>query len=845
MKKSQPPVSVSPVRFVGREAELSALADALVAGDALRPTVVLQGVGGVGKTALAAQLAAQSDIFFPGGVLWTDLPIHSGEPLPVLAAWARQCGEDVSWQPDLQTRARMVRDLLHERVAKRGWVLVVLDGVCERWLESARVLQVVCPPGVPLLLTTRDEGVGRGLGAAVHRLDVLSPDEALALLGALAGPAVGREPDAARRLAELVGGLPLALEMVGRLAALRNGESGFRLAGLGMELESLIAEAPEREGRPGLSACLSLGYGGLGPEVQRLFRALSVFAPAPLATGHVAAVTGWELAAVEERLAALVALSLVHRKGTGEDRPEAGDAWYVVHPLLRDYATALLEDAGEGPGTRAAHAAHYLDYAEAHGQPNSDGYDALEMEHSNVLAAIDQAYEAEQWAQVCRFVRALCDPCDGYLRVRGYWGELRARLEQGLEAARALDSPQDEAAFIQDLAVLAELSGDHAEAGRLYWQRMELAEELEDQEGVAQSLRQLGTLARNAGEYPEARRLYWQSLEIAEDLGDLANIASMLHELGNLTFLAGEQAEAQRLYQQSLEIAERLGDREGVASTLHQLGMLAHKAGEVPEAKRLYRRSLEIEQELGNRAGVAKSLHELGNLACLTGEVAEAQRLYQESLDISRELGDPAGVASTLGQLGNLACLVGEVAEAQRLYGHSLGILDRQGDRGGVAVTLHQLGNLAYLTGEHAEARRMYQQSLDIARELGDQAGITRTLGQLANLARVEGDLVEAEKHYRRSLGLCQESGDVITERITLSNLAVLCEDQGRLAEAFTLLGCAVEIDARVGLPELEADRRALKRVRLQMRPGCLGWIARRVVALDRALERMRGGRKR
>ena len=767
-----------PTYFTGRHDELDALAQALTSGDTPQAITALQGMGGIGKTALAAQLAAQLNGAFPGGVFWADLPANGGDPLPVLAAWARLCGHDVSALPDPQARAQAVRGILAGRVKEQGQLLVVLDDVRGGWLDGAQALQSARPPGVPLLLTTRDEELALALGATVRRLDVLPLEKALELLAALAGPVVEREPEAARRLAERVGCLPLELELAGKLAALRARKPGWQLASLAAQVEVRAAEALRLKGQHGLVACFSLSYDTLDPEGQRLFRVLGVFAPAPYAAGHVAAVLGWEVGATEAGLDALVALSLARWEGGGEgEKGRVGEGErvrYSLHPLLRDYAAALLEEAGEAPAARVAHTAHYLAYAEAHDQPTAADYDALEAERPNLLAAMDRAYREEQWAQVRRFAWALCRPSSGYLGVRGYWGELRARLEQAVRAAEAEGNKRDTAAFIHNLAILAQ----------------------------------------DTGEYDEARRLYRQSLEINEELGNRAGIASTLHQLGGLAQDTGEYDKARRLYRQSLEINEELGDRAVIASTLHELGRLAQATGEVDEARRLYRQSLEIEEELGNRAGIAITLGQLGVLAQATGEYDEARRLYRQGLDINEELGNRAGIAITLHNLAALAQATGEYDEARRLYRQSLDIKEELGNRVGIALTLWGLGNLAKDQGDLAEARRQYEEALPVFQELGDKKNEAGLLGQLANLADDEGDQAEAERLYRQAIAAGEELGDVVWMSIHMFNLALLYEDQGRLDKALPLLERAVEVAEQVGMPVAESRRRVLERVR-------------------------------
>ena len=342
----------------------------------------------------------------------------------------------------------------------------------------------------------------------------------------------------------------------------------------------------------------------------------------------------------------------------------------------------------------------------------------------------------------------------------GAYPQAQQLYEQSLQIAQELGDRAGVAGSLHQLGMLLQAQGEYAQAQKLYEQSLQIKQELGNRAGVAGSLHHLGNLLYLQGEYAQAQKLYEQSLQILQELGDRAGVAGSLHQLGNLLYLQGEYAQAQKLYEQSLQILQELGDRAGVASSLHQLGMLLQQQGEYAQAQKLYEQSLQIEQELGNRVGVASSLHQLGMLLQQQGEYAQAQKLYEQSLQIEQELGNRVGVASSLHNLGALLQAQGEYAQAQKLYEQSLQILQELGDRAGVASSLHQLGMLLQQQGEYAQAQKLYEQSLQIKQELGDRAGVASSLHQLGNLLYLQGEYAQAQKLYEQSLQIRQELGD-------------------------------------------------------------------------------------
>lgn len=330
-----PAAPLPPPHFVGREADLAFLAKALKTEGTPQVIYSICGMGGIGKTALAKQLAARCADAFPGGVFWADLPANIGDPMPILDTWAQLCDGDVSTCSKLEVRASVVQSMLKER-AKRGRLLVILDDVRADWFNGARILlQYARPPGVPALLTTRDVELAQNLDAIPRTLDVLSPDQALELLVCLAGQTViSQEHDAAYQLAKLVGCLPLALELAGKLIQRYSGKHNWWLTHLCKQIEerTAIEVLLRPKGERVLVATFSLSYETLNSAEQRLFRVLGTLAPVPVDAKHLTIILGSKV--TEDELDALQALSLVQ----WELGMKTAGVRYTLHPLLHEFA---------------------------------------------------------------------------------------------------------------------------------------------------------------------------------------------------------------------------------------------------------------------------------------------------------------------------------------------------------------------------------------------------------------------------------------------------------------------------------------------------------------------------
>jgi hypothetical protein len=199
--------------LVGREQEISTLRSRVFEGGPLAVSA-LNGLPGVGKTALALALAYDEATLchFTGGVLWAGLGSRANVD-GVLGLWSTALGVDVGLASTSDDRARLLNGHLQHALPSKPFLLVLDDAW--RW-EDIAPFRHFTAPGSALLLTTRDATLarrfGRGQPLTVHEL---SEEAAVDLLAQHSPEALAADPAGMRELAQAVGGLPLALTLIG------------------------------------------------------------------------------------------------------------------------------------------------------------------------------------------------------------------------------------------------------------------------------------------------------------------------------------------------------------------------------------------------------------------------------------------------------------------------------------------------------------------------------------------------------------------------------------------------------------------------------------------------------
>ncbi len=365
---------------------------------------------------------------------------------------------------------------------------------------------------------------------------------------------------------------------------------------------------------------------------------------------------------------------------------------------------------------------------------------------------------------------------------------------------------------LHELARSQQELGEVSKAQEHYQQALDSCSPEDEQEKAA-ILHNLGYLKAHKGEISEAITLYEQSLALKQQIGDLQGKAATLHNLGYIKVNRGEINEAIALYEQSLAITEQIGDLQGKAAVLSNLGYLKAYRGEINEAIGLYEQSLAITEQIGDLQGNAVTLREMARLKANRGEIKEAMTLYGQSLAITEQIGDVRNKAAILQEIGRLKANRGEIGEAMTLYKQSLALIEQIGDVQGKGVILQEMGRLKTNRGEINEAMALYEQSLALTEQIGHVQGKAAVLYQLGRLKAYRGEINEAMIVFEQSLSITEQIGDVQTKAGTLWWLGHIAEQQGNYNQALDYLQLGLEILQRIQSPEADKLRQTVARV--------------------------------
>lgn len=634
--------------FFGREREMQVVMRALSPEDRTWG-VLVDGIGGIGKTALAVEAAhrcREQDIF--------DAFIFVSAKQNLLASGGIR---------ELTPAVRVLDDFLNETARLLGHpnipqlagdekrrallgalgparALLVYDNLetlsKSEQEEMADFLRQL-PPGCKAIITSRRRG---GEGAVWLRLEKLDWEAGRAIIESemVLHSDLGNKlrhvgEERLRELYDETKGSPLALMHTLGLLRVRAGltfDGAVELLrnSAGSDLQKFVFQEARRE---------------LKDSDEAALRALSFFRPSATPEAW-AAVAGLSSSALEMSLDRLSALSLVDLL-PGEER-------FGLHPLTRDFVrNELLAEQHVAHEVGLRFASYWVAYAKQYGGGRLQyrTFSLLEAEWENLHAASEWLWAAAgvdgkhivnaDMALALNDLAVALGNATGPLFFAGRWDEYLQLNTRTYDAMRLVGKWRT-AGWRAHRVIWIHMLRENIEEASRWLERCAEAWAREGGKNEQATVAQLrGQMARKRGEIAAAERYLQQTLETWRELGKEMNVASALNELGILEYERQSYEAAKQYWLEALTYDERTGTRDAVAGRFVNLGILAVTRRHWNEAREWFEKALSIAREVGQQALIAKARYGLAMVYEAEGKFDPALQMMEEVLATENKLG--------------------------------------------------------------------------------------------------------------------------------------------------------------------------------------------------------------
>lgn len=684
--------------FVGRACELKDITSSLEESRLL--TIV--GPGGIGKTRLGSQVAAEVlGDGYPGGAWFIDLTAVR-RPDSIAGAVAAELS--VRESPNEPVEKTLVAYLRERRL------LLILDNSEHVLAEVAAFAKSILSkcPGVRILATSREPL--HVLGERVYRLGALEDASSLFIERArAAAPSLTFGKGELEEVAALclrLEGIPLAIELVSaRLSSIPLSQLLRRLTSL---LSLASKDSSEIARHRTLREMVRWSYEMLSPSEKRMLEVMSAFRGG-CTVGALEAVA-IEETGVDEKLDALVDKSLI------QIDTSKSEGRYRMLEVVAEYACEQFS-AGDDLGTRERHAAYYASVAAGASAP----YFELDDEAPNIRAALDFYLSHEPDAAVS-FIENLA----GYWRARGVINEARSWIGRALPLLQ--EGSRKHSVVLCLAATFATLQDALAESLEFSKSALAAYRAAGDRAGMAHAVFRIAEALHRQRRLDEAEPLYREALEGFTASGESRGQMLCLGNLGMLDFQRREFHRASELLDEAIRRASMLRDRRIAGDFTITLGWVALRLTDLARARTLFEEILVEKGASRDRYGECAAHHGIATVALKEAKLGEAFQEFVTTLEAARELQLADYIVRALHGIAAVRSLDGNAEGAAKLLGLADRLSSESGrdHRDGIAYEVASQLLEAKLSETENSRLRAAGQRLELADAISELQGSSR-----------------------------------------------------------------------------------------------------------------------
>lgn len=612
--------------FVGREAEKARVYEALASR---YPLVSIDGIGGIGKTSLALEVAYEC--------LQASREAAAPDGMTAFAGfiWATAKGSDLALDDLLDAVARTLDYLgiaqrpveekrnAVERLLREQPYLLLVDNLETVTDESVRDFLLKLPEPSKAIITTREQILHQVWAVSLRGL---TETEALTLFRSeirrLGLQSLESHRDGLTHLYQATGGVPMAIKW-----------AMGQIKQQGQSLDTVLTALHKARGDI-FRAVFDRSWEMLTPDAQKVLLVMPLFATSASREALEAA-SDIHAFALDQALGKLVEMSLVEVA----DETEPVQRRYSVHSLTRSFAKSKLDEMSQIDEQSAFErlAEFFQSLVEDYKSSiwSQEGYDLLDLELSNILAVLQWCWNHEK--NTLGFV--ILDHISDFLIMRGYWNDAMRLGQQATDIAKQIEEKEYAATFqIWPVSCVLRHRGDLEQAKALIVKAIEVLESLDSKSRLMWGKRNLGRVCQGQGDLDRAEELFRECLSFSEAKENLHSKCLITFNLATVLFSKGDIEGAWKLCNGIIDVARDHDFVEYLPWLLSVLGQVALYHSDTENALKYGTEALTQAKRIGRPDTIGYVSRWLAEIAIQKGQIETARQRLGEALECYRRL---------------------------------------------------------------------------------------------------------------------------------------------------------------------------------------------------------------